>query len=252
MNVLAIASVTLRELLRRKVQVNLLVFGTLLVLSSYVISLLTLGYMRRILSDLGLTSMQAIGILLATFLGASVVAGDVERRVLYPVVAKPVSRTEYLLGRYLGLAVALLLNLAVMAVALAAMLVFEAGDLSTLDGTFAAAIAMLGLQFVVVAAVAVLFSSLTSTTLAAIFTLSVAVAGMLTNEVRSLWKGGAELLGALVFYAVPNLGALSLNEAVVYRTAVPPGTAWAAVYAVLYAAAALAIASAAFERRDLK
>jgi ABC-type transport system involved in multi-copper enzyme maturation permease subunit len=252
MNVLAIASVTLRELLRRKVQVNLLVFGTLMVLASYAISLLTLGFMRRILSDLGLTSMQAIGVLLATFLGASVVAGDVERRVLYTVVAKPVSRTEYLLGRYLGLAVALLLNLLVMALALAAMLVLEAGTLATLDGTFAVAIAMLGLQFVVVAAVAVLFSSITSSTLAAIFTLSVAVAGMLTNEVRNLWKGGAEWLGTVVWYLVPNLGALSLNESVVYRTPVPPGSWWAAAYALLYAAAALALASAVFERRDLR
>jgi ABC-type transport system involved in multi-copper enzyme maturation permease subunit len=252
MNVLTIAFVTLRELLRRKVQVNLLVFGTLLVLSSYVVSLLTLGFMRRILSDLGLASMQAIGILLATFLGATVVAGDIERRVLYPIVAKPVSRTEYLLGRYLGLAVALVLNLLVMALALGVALVLEAGNLSTLDGTFAIAIAMLGLQFVVVAAVAVLFSSITSSTLAAIFTLSVAVAGMLTHEVRTLWKGGVEWLGTVVWYLVPNLGALSLNEAVVYRTAVPPGTGWAAAYALCYAAAALAIAAATFERRDLR
>jgi Cu-processing system permease protein len=252
MNVLAIASVTLRELLRRKVQVNLLVFGTLLVLASYVLSLLTLGYMRRILSDVGLFSMQSIGILLATFLGATVVAGDIERRVLYPIVAKPVSRTEYLLGRYLGLAVALLLNLLVMAAALAAVLLFEARSLDTLDATFFLAVAMLGLQFVVVAAVAVLFSSITSSTLAAIFTLSVAVAGMLTNEVRNLWKGGAEWLGTIVFYAVPNLGALSLNEAVVYRLPAPAGAWWAAAYAALYAAMALALASASFERRDLK
>ncbi len=252
MNVVAIALVTLRELLRRKVQVNLLVFGTLMVLASYVISLLTLGFMHRILSDLGLSAMQLIGTLLAVFLGATVVAGDVERRVLYPIVAKPVSRTEYLVGRYAGLAVALVLNLAVMAIALAAVLVVEARSLATLDRSFFAAVAMMGVQLVVVAAVAVLFSSLTSSTLAAIFTLSLAVAGNLTNEVRNLWRGGAEWLGTIVWYAVPNLGALSLNEAVVYRTGIPDGTLVAAVYAVLYAAAALAVASFLFERRDLR
>jgi ABC-type transport system involved in multi-copper enzyme maturation permease subunit len=252
MNVIAVAAVTLRELLRRKVQVNLLVFGTLMVLASYVLSLLTLGFQRRVLADLGLSAMQLIGSLLAIFLGATVVAGDVERRVLYPIVAKPVSRTEYLLGRYGGLAVALVLNLLVMAVALAAVLVVEASSLATLDRSLLAAVAMLGLQFVVIAAVAVFFSSLTSSTLAAIFTLSLTVAGQLTNEVRNLWKGGAEWLGTIVWYAVPNLGALSLNEAVVYRTALPDGTLVAAVYAVLYAAAALAIASFTFERRDLR
>lgn len=252
MNIIAIAAVTLRELLRRKVQVNLLVFGTLLVLASYVLSLLTLGFMHRILADLGLSAMQLIGTLLAVFLGSTVVAGDVERRVLYPIVAKPVSRTEYLLGRYAGLAVALLLNLLVMAVALAAVLVFEARSLSTLDAPLFAAVAMIGVQFVVIAAVAVLFSSLTSSTLAAIFTLCVAVAGQLTNEVRNLWVGSAEWMGTVVWYAVPNLGALSLNEAVVYRTPLPDGTLFAALYAVLYAASALAIASLTFERRDLR
>jgi ABC-type transport system involved in multi-copper enzyme maturation permease subunit len=252
MNVVAIAAVTLRELLRRKVQMNLLVFGTLMVLASYLVSLLTLGFMHRILSDLGLSAMQLIGTLLAIFLGSTVIAGDVERRVLYPIIAKPVSRTEYLVGRFAGLAVALLLNLAVMAAALAAVLVVEARSLSTLDGPFLAAVAMLGVQFVVVAAVAVLFSSLTSSTLAAIFTLSLAIAGQLTNEARSLWKGGAEWLGTIVWYVVPNLGALSLNEAVVYRTPLPDGTLAAALYALLYAAAALAIASFTFERRDLR
>lgn len=252
MNVLAIAAVTLRELLRRKVQVNLLVFGTLMVLASYLISLLTLGFMHRILADLGLSAMQLIGTLLAVFLGSTVVAGDVERRVLYPIVAKPVSRTEYLVGRFAGLAVALVLNLLVMAIALAAILVFEAGSVATLDRPFLAAIAMLGLQAVVIAAVAVLFSSLTSSTLAAIFTLSLSVAGNLTNDVRNLWKGGAEWLGTVIWYAVPNLGALSLNESVVYRTPVPAGTLYAALYAGFYAASALAIASLLFERRDLR
>lgn len=252
MNVLAIAAVTLRELLRRKVQVNLLVFGTLMVLASYVISLLTLGFMHRILADLGFSAMQLIGTLLAVFLGSTVVAGDVERRVLYPIVAKPVSRTEYLIGRFAGLAIALVLNLAVMAIALAAVLVFEARNVSTLDGAFFAAVAMMGVQLVVIAAVAVFFSSLTSSTLAAIFTLSLSIAGNLTNEVRNLWKGGAEWLGTIVWYAVPNLGALSLNESVVYRTPIPPGTIVAAIYAALYAAAALAVASFLFERRDLR
>jgi ABC-type transport system involved in multi-copper enzyme maturation permease subunit len=180
------------------------------------------------------------------------VAGDVERRVLYPIVAKPVSRTEYLLGRYAGLVLALVLNLLVMAVALAAVLVFEARSLSTLDAPFFAAVAMIGLQFVVIAAVAVLFSSLTSSTLAAIFTLSLSIAGQLTNEMRNLWTGSAEWLGTVIWYAVPNLGALSLNEAVVYRTPLPEGTLIAALYAILYAAAALALASFTFERRDLR
>ena len=252
MKIVAIAGVTLREALRRKVQVNLLLFGLVLVAASYIISTLTLGVMHRIIADLGLASMSLIGSLLAVFLGASSIAGDVERRVVFPVVAKPVSRAEYVVGRYFGLACALLLNLAVMAAVLAATLAFDARSFKPIDATFLAAIAMIGIQLLVVAAIAVLFSSFTTTTLASIFALSITLAGQLSNDLRNLWHEGGATLGKVLWYALPNLGALNLNEAVIYRTPAPP-TAWvAAGYGVLYAATAIALACIAFERRDFR
>lgn len=252
MKTLAIAVVTVREALRRKVQVNLLLFGALLVLASYVASQLTIGYGQRIIADLGLSAMALVSTLLAAFLGAGLVAGDVERKVIYPVVAKPVSRAEYLLGRYLGLAAALVLNLAAMAALLSLLLVFEARDTGVLDAALAAAVAMLAVKILVVGAVAVLFSSFTSTTLAAIFTLTVAVAGHLTNDMRALWQGEATWVPTLVWHALPNLGSLTLNEAVIYHTAVPASATLAALHQLLYAGAALALAAAIFERRDFR
>jgi ABC-type transport system involved in multi-copper enzyme maturation permease subunit len=251
-NVLSIAAVTFREVIRRKVQVNLLLFGAVLIGASFMISGLTLGEMHRILADLGLSAMQLIGTLVAVFVGASLVAGDVERRALYPVLAKPVSRSRYVLGRYLGLAAALAANLAIMAALLAAVLVVEGGSLAPLDAALAAAVALQGVQFLVVAAVAILFSTFTTTTLAAIFTLSIAVAGQLSNEMRSLWQGGAQWLPKLLWYLLPNLGSLSANDAVIYRTPPAASTWLAALYAGLYAATALALATLAFERRDLR
>jgi ABC-type transport system involved in multi-copper enzyme maturation permease subunit len=249
---LAIASVTLREVLRRKVQVNLLIFGSLVILASLMISKLTIGEQHRILSDLGLSAATAIGTLIAVFVGASLVSGDIERRVLLPVVAKPASRTAYLMGRFLGLSASLLLNLVAMAAVLAAMLAVEAGSLRPLDQSLLVALAMMGVQFIVVAAMAILFSSITSTTLAAIFTLAIAIAGHLSGEIRAIWQGDASWVATLVWYVVPNLGALSLNASVIYRTPPPPGTELAAGYGLLYAATALALASFAFEKRDLR
>jgi ABC-type transport system involved in multi-copper enzyme maturation permease subunit len=252
MKVLALAGVTLREALRRKVQVNLLLFALFLVVASLVLSQLTIGEMHRIASDLGLTAMELMGSLIAVFLGASLVAGDVERRVLYPVVAKPISRAQYLLGRYLGLAATLLLNLVVMGVTLALMLALQTESAKALDLALLSAFAMMGVQFLVVAAIAVFFSSITTTTLAAIFTLALTLAGRLSNDLRTLWEGPGAQLGKLLWYLLPNLSALSLNESVIYRTP-PPASAWlAVVYALLYAGAALALAAAVFERRDLR
>lgn len=251
MKTLVVAGVTLQELLRRKVQVNLLLFGLVLLLASSVLSQLTLGHMHRILSDLGLTAMALIGTLLAVFLGASLVAGDVDRRVVYPVIAKPISRSAYVLGRYAGLAAALLLNLAVMATLLALLLALDAGSLAPVDATLAASAAAMGVQLLVVGAVAVLFSCVTTPTLASIFALSVTVAGHLTNDMRAFWRG-ADWVATSIWYLVPNLGALSLNHAVIYRLPVPEGTWLAALYGLLYAGASLALATLAFERRDLR
>ncbi len=252
MTLLAIASITVREALRRKVQVNLLLFGLFLVATSYFVSELTLGEMHRVISDLGLSSMELIGTLLAAFLGAGLVAGDIERRVIYPVIAKPVSRTGYVVGRYLGLSAVLLGNLAVMAAALSVVLVLDAGSARPLDTALLAAFAGIALQLLVVAAVAVLFSSLTSTTLASIFTLALAIAGHLSNEVRALSTGASAGLAKALWYVVPNLAALTLDDAVIYHRPVPASAVTAAGYGLAYAALAVALASIAFSRRDLR
>lgn len=252
MSILAIAGVTFREALRRKLHVNLLLFALLLIVASLVASSLTVGDMRRIATDLGLSAMELMGTLTAVFLGASLVAGDIERRGIYPVLAKPVTRTQYLLGRYLGLAATLWLSLGAMAATLSALLVVEAGSFASIDTALLSAFAMLGVQFLVVAAIAVLFSSVSTPTLAVIFGLAVSVAGHLSNDLRTLWQGSGSTVGHALWYLLPNLSALSLNDSVIYRTP-PPLSAWmACLYALLYGSAALALAAAGLERRDLR
>jgi ABC-type transport system involved in multi-copper enzyme maturation permease subunit len=104
--------VTVREALRQKLAVNLLVFAVALVSASFVISQLTFGEQYRVIVNIALSSMEIFGTLIAVFLGANLVAGDVQRRTVYAIVAKPVSRAQYVAGRYLGLVVTTTLNLA--------------------------------------------------------------------------------------------------------------------------------------------
>jgi len=126
-NVLTLAWVTVREALRQKLAVNLLVFAVALVSASFIISTLTFGEQYRVIVNIGLTAMEVFGTLIAVFLGAGLVAGDVQRRTVYPIVAKPVSRAQYVVGRYAGLVATTTLNLAVMAVFFVAVLAFYLG-----------------------------------------------------------------------------------------------------------------------------
>ena len=253
----AVAAVTFREALRQKLAVNLLVFAVVLVVASLTISSLTFGEQYRIVVDIGLSAMEVFGTLIAVFLGAGLVAGDVQRRTVFPIVAKPVSRAQYVAGRYAGLVATTTLNLAVMAVAFVAVLAFYLRGVGFLAETpVLATLGAIALQLAMIAAVAVLFSTFTTATLSAIFTLSLVVAGHLASDLVRYWSTqGAWLawMGRALYVAVPNLEALNFKEAMVYRDAVPAATlAPALAYGVLYAVGVVAVAAAVFTRRDLR
>jgi Cu-processing system permease protein len=251
-SILALALVTLREALRQKLAVNLLVFAILVMAGSILISELTFGEQYRIIADLTLTSAQLFGTLIAVFLGAATVAGDVKTRVLYPILAKPVGRWQYLLGRYAGLVATLWLNLAVMALTtVVVLMVYLGGPGKVPGGPLGAAFVALAAQLAVVGAVATLFSAFTNTTLASIFTLAIVVSGHFVREMLVFWRGLAPLRA--VGLLLPNLAALDLKVALVYQQPVALGTlGLSLLHALLYVAVTLALAAAVFGRRDLR
>jgi len=201
--------------------------------------------------------MEVFGTLIAVFLGAGLIAGDIERRTVYPVIAKPVSRAQYLAGRYAGLVATTTLNLAVMAVFFVGVLAFYLRGLGFVRETpIGVTLCAMALQFAMIAAVAVFFSCLTTATLSAIFTLSLVVAGHLASDLVRYWSrqgAVAGLVGKALYLLVPNLEALNFKEAMVYRDALglqTVGTAFA--YGLLWSAGVVALAAAVFTRRDLR
>jgi ABC-type transport system involved in multi-copper enzyme maturation permease subunit len=254
---LAISGVTLREALRQKLAVNLLVFALGLVAASFTISTLTFGEQYRIIVDIGLSAMEIFGTLIAVFLGAGLIARDVERRTVYPIIAKPVSRAEYVLGRYLGLVATTTLNMLVMVAVFTLVLAYYLKGLGFLhDSPFIAVVAAMVVRFAIVGAIACFFSCFTTATLSAIFTLSLVVAGLLSSDLVRYWAGRGAVMravGRAAFVLVPNLEALNLKEAMVYKDPVPLSFAVTGLgYGVLYAAAVVAFATAVFSRRDLR
>jgi ABC-type transport system involved in multi-copper enzyme maturation permease subunit len=248
----AIAAVTFRDALRQKLAVNLLVFALLIMAASIVLSELTFGEQYRIIADLALSAAAVFGTLIAVFVGANLVAGDVQRRTLYPVIAKPVSRTEYLLGRYAGLVTTLSLNLTVMALTTITVVAIYRGNLGFLrDTPIVAAFIALAAQLALVGAIALLFSSVTNATLAAICTLAIVVAGHLSREAIPYWRTSA--VGRAFGLGLPNLAALDYKVQVVYQQSVTAADlGLKLLYAALYIAVLLAATSAIFSRRDLR
>src|SRR6188474_3512823 len=119
-----IAINTFRESVRDKVLYNLVLFAILLMGASILIGQLTAGQDVKIIKDLGLAATSLFGLFIAIFIGINLVSKEVDRRSVYPLLAKPIRRAEFIAGKYAGLLLTLLANMAVMSVALYVVLYF--------------------------------------------------------------------------------------------------------------------------------
>jgi Cu-processing system permease protein len=253
----AIAVTTIREAVRERLFHNLLVFAILLVIGSLTISQLTLGEQFRIIANIGTSATQIFGTLIAVFLGVGLVTREIDRRTCYPALARPVSRTGFVVGKYLGLVVTLALNVALMALATGLMLLVHHGAATSLGRSYAAAFFLTGVQLAICGAFAVLFSTFTTATLASIYTLAIVAAGWLFGEVRSFWLQARQVelksLVKVLDVLLPNMSLLDLKESVIYGDPVSPGSILArAAYGVGYAATLLLLAAFLFSRRDIR
>ena len=262
-----VAVAVFRESVRDRVPYNLVVFAILLIASSYLIGQLTAGQDVKIIKDLGLAATSIFGVFVAIFVGISLVSKEVERRSIYPLLAKPVRRAEFIVGKYLGLLLTLLVNTTVMTVALYVILYFlargvpepiqRAWDAPALDPALLKAFALIYLNLAVVTAVALFFSTYSSPMLSAIFTLGVYVVGQFNADLkhfdRIVDSPAAIALAKACYYVLPDFSKFDIKLAVVHG--IPVSNMFVAAtagYAALYIGALLFGAIVIFSRRDFK
>ena len=253
MKALSIALNTFRENLRDKLLYNLLIFALLMIGSSLLLMTLTLGEFHRLILDIGLGSINFFGVLIAIFVGIGLVSKEIEKKTIYTIISKPVARYQFLLGKYMGLSLTLLVNTAIMAVGLLAVLYFQDVPIHLV---LFKALGTIFLEFMVVTAVALFFSTFTSATLSAIFTLAIFVIGHLTTDLRTFGqKMDAVGRGILdgIYYLLPNLERFNLKGHVTHQLDVSGNDLLLiATYGVVYTAFLLILASVIFQRRDFR
>jgi ABC-type transport system involved in multi-copper enzyme maturation permease subunit len=253
MKVLSIALNTFRENLRDKLLYNLLVFALLMIGSSLLLMRLTLGEFHRLLLDVGLGSINIFGVLIAIFVGIGLVNKEIEKKTIYTIVSKPVARYQFLVGKYLGLTLTLLVNTLVMAGGLLLVLFAQSVPIESM---LFKALGLIFMEFMVITAVALLCSTFTSATLSAIFTLATYVIGHLTADLKIFGEKMDEGMRAVVtglYYILPNLERFNLKGNVIHHIEVS-GTdlVLIVVYGLTYVAFLLMSASIIFQRRDFR
>jgi len=247
-----IALNSFRENIRDRILYNLLVFALLMIVLSIALVQLSTGEWERITIDVGLGSISIFGSLMAIFLGISLVSKEIERRTIYTLLSKPVSRTFFLLGKYFGLVLTILVNMIIMAAVYLLILYYLHGHFSWAQ---AQALILIFLSLMVVVAIALFFSTFSTPTLSAIFTLSLFVIGHLTGEIRHFSEQSASALvkyfGRAVYYLLPNLSNYSLVDNATFGQALELQSFFNLILVgLLTAAFILALASLVLEKRD--
>lgn len=256
-NVWTVATNTFREAVRDRVLYNLVFFALLMIGASILVGQISIGIEQTVIVSLGLTATSVIGLMIAIFIGVGLVSKEMDKRTLYALLAKPVERWQFLIGKFIGLVMTLAVNTAVMAVGLYAVLWSVKHPLEHNDAYVLVAVYLILLKLAIIVALALLFSCITSPFLAILFTFGIYIAGVFAHDLRTvqavnLSDASMQLMRG-ISYLLPNFENFNVMGAVAHGQAVAWPLVWqATLYAVLYCAIVLAAASAVFSRRNLK
>jgi ABC-type transport system involved in multi-copper enzyme maturation permease subunit len=256
-----------RESVRDKVLYNLVAFAVLLISVSYLLGQLTAGQDVKIIKDLGLAAIATFGLLIAVFIGIGLVWKEVERRSIYGLLSKPIERYQFILGKYAGLALTLVINVAVMTAAFYAVLAYmntqfpdnvrATWPAPATDPRMFLAVGLIVVELLLVTAIALFFSTFSSPFLSAALTFGLWVIGHFNTDLRNfeavVESPAAAYFARGLYYVLPNFAAFDVKTQVVYALPVPlsyVGTT--VVYGLVYTALLLAGSIAIFSRRDFK
>lgn len=251
----AIAFNTFRETVRDRVLYNLVFFVLLITAAAILLGDLTSGNEARVIVNLGLGSVLLFGAFISIFVGVGLVSKEVEKRTIYAIFSKPIGRAEFLVGKYLGLCLTLLVNILVMGAGISLALLYVGG--TQLIASVWSAILLLYFELMILTAVAILFSSFSSPTLSALLAFFVFIIGhfsaALNQLAEALGSQGAKIFFNALYYFLPNLSFFNFTSNAVYGQL--PAAAYvglAALYALLYIAIVLVVASFIFSKRNFK
>jgi Cu-processing system permease protein len=253
----AIARNAFREAVRDRVLYNLVLFMLLLTGASIFIGELSGGQERKVIVDLGLSAMLLFGVFIAIFVGVGLVYKEIERRTIYAVFSKPVGRGEFLVGKYLGLCLTLLVNVLVMGVGVSLALLYVSKGWDPLIPTIWPAVLLIYMELMLLTAIALLFSSFSSPALSALLTFMVFIIGHFSADLKnlavSLGSSGARTLFTALYYLLPNLANYSFITPAAHGRAPSAGFVFATgLYALVYIVVILAAATLVFSRRNFK
>jgi ABC-type transport system involved in multi-copper enzyme maturation permease subunit len=263
MNIITVARNTFRENIRDRVLYNLILFALVMTVSSIALGQLTLGYEKKVIVDLGLSAISIFGTLIAVFIGIGLVYKELEKKTVYSLLSKPIRRYEFILGKYLGLLLTLLVNVVVMTAGVWLSMLYQGGIEPAGYLRILPAVYLILLSLALTTAMALLFSTFSTPALSALFTLFLWIIGHFNYDLREFGEMSQSPVMASVFkslyYVLPNFSSFTavdsrniILSAAYHEPIDYTAVLWITVYGLIYSGVVLSISVAVFARRDFK
>jgi ABC-type transport system involved in multi-copper enzyme maturation permease subunit len=248
---------TFREAVRDRVLYNLVFFALLMMAAAIAVGQISIGIEQTVIVSLGLSAISVIGLLISVFIGVALVSKEMDKRTLYALLAKPVRRWEFLLGKFAGLVLTLTVNTAAMALGLLLVMIYMKHSLERSDAVVLVAVYFILLKLALIVALALLFSCFTTPLLAILFTVGLYIVGLYVQELRNLpvevMSPAMAAFTKWLSYLLPNFENFNVMAMAAHGRAVPGALILQnTLYTVVYCTIVLTAAAAVFSRRNLK
>jgi ABC-type transport system involved in multi-copper enzyme maturation permease subunit len=251
--IIAIAKNTFKESIRDKVLYAIVAFAILFVAFTAFLGSISLGENLHVVRSLGLAGMYVAGLFLSIFLGASLMYKELERRTLYFVLSKPVTRAQLVAGKFLGLFVSVIACIMGMTLVYLCVVGYEGGGF---DGTAVAAILFQLFEIAIIIALSTFFSTFSRPLAATLYTIIAVYIGhsfsLLINTATRLHSPALIAVSKGFSYILPNLEKFNIRNTVIYGTMPSAAnTLLVVAYTLLYVAILLYAGRLMLEKREL-
>ncbi len=249
-----IARMSLLENSRKQVFHVLCLLMLAVIASSTLLTLFTEGVQVKILKDLCMTCILFGGAAMAIALGSSGIPNDVESRTIHPLIARPLTRAQYVMGKFIGTVITVSMGVLAMALAFALLiLMFQ----RSLDSYLLLAVLFTLLEVAIIAAIATTVSTFATPAVTTVLTFLAYVGGTikigyLGGLIERSSGGITKAAYSVIYHALPNLECFNLKTALVHHDAVPAAyLGQVAIYGVCYVAFVLVLGMSFFASREV-
>jgi ABC-type transport system involved in multi-copper enzyme maturation permease subunit len=249
----AIASNGFREVIRDRIFYLIGLFTLLLLLALRLLPEVAATTQDKIFLDVGLGSIEFLGVIVAVFVGTGLINKEIEKRTVLVLIPKPVTRAEFIIGKHLGLSGVLVIL--TVATTLIYLILLSFSKIEYPLASILVATLYLFLKLSLLTAVALVFGVFTSSLLATLLTFGVYLMGNLSRDIVTVGNlsrnSSLESLTQNLYLFLPDLSRLNLkNEAIYGILPSPPTLLGNGAYGVFYTVLLLAIAILIFSQRE--